>query len=829
MHEAIAANVRQRILLATLAYLLFVIYGSLVPLNFNDVSVSEAISIFASLDKLDFAIDPDKRADWFTNFLLMAPLFYCAMLLKSGEKNVFKIFLYSVLVIAGIGAISIAIEFAQLFIDRRTTSFKDVYAQGLGILLTLLIFAVTKARAHALLLKMSSEQRSDKWQVYGIVIITILFIYSLMPFDLSLSFTELTKKWADGRISTIPFYEITRKPISGSLSIIIDILIWAAITWCYIKSDRFHPQKTTMFLMLTAIAIELAQLPVLSRFTDITDVIAAFVGIVIARKLFHSIERGTSSSNGSAEHGESRAQRLSFYAIIAYFGFFFVLLGLYTFPIEVVNRGQFWARVDGFFSIPFLAYWADEPFVAITQLVRKTALFIPLGLLVQFYRHKAKASTLHYVFVLMLTFAAISALELTQLLMANKVASVSDTLLNVFGFCLGLTLYRSHQTRQPMQHKTRVAVNQIRSEQALSSRHDMNAADGVSTSIYSTKKTPELRRTQAIRPIVISFIGMTLLLAVALWVLLSLDATPYNVKEVFDKYPAPLSPLFISFLFVSLAFAPLVVIGRANRLGRLYSKDTLLACVIIGLSISIGAHIVFPHEALWDVVGFPVWNFLPHPVEIIYRFFALTLPFVFLYVVIASDVCAARNLPRSLNYHLILYSAWAMLVVPFSYLVVVVQAGTDNLTELMKNNGYSIALLGFAFYPPCILISSRMLVKLFSEERASASFASIVTGVIFICASGPVGHWLISISLVDLVFKYNTVFTPLQFLFSPDRESLLLEQTTFYIFLGLHYLLLIVIAVVFAMQHHLAQLSASFVPVSNHSNKFKPSTKPHQI
>lgn len=69
-----AQRTRRLVRIIALAYLVFVIYGSLVPLDFRAVEMTEAVERFRHIPFLDLGIG--SRADWVANLLLFIPLSY---------------------------------------------------------------------------------------------------------------------------------------------------------------------------------------------------------------------------------------------------------------------------------------------------------------------------------------------------------------------------------------------------------------------------------------------------------------------------------------------------------------------------------------------------------------------------------------------------------------------------------------------------------------------------------------------------------------------------------------------------------------------------------
>lgn len=772
----VATNIRWKVAAVFFSLLAFVVYGSLVPLEFNQLSFSDALLQFVVLDKTDIAITQTNRADWFTNFLLMMPVLYSAMLLQSHKGLSLSSLVYAAGVMSSLLIVSFGIEFTQLFIEQRISSFRDIYTQCLGMLLALGLFYSTRERVHNTLLKLSTSSQLDKWEVYGISLLSILFIYSLMPFDLTLSFTELFKKWASGKISLIPFYNKTLTPLQLIFNGLMDIIIWITITFCFIKSRRYSAPKLVAFLFSTALIIEVAQLPVLSRYSDVTDLITALIGVFVALRLFSTKGAYTEPLTNN------RLTTIAFVSILYYAG----LLFFYTLPFELVSKSELAIKFNNFFSFPFLAYWQDAPYNAVTQLVRKILLFVPLGILLHLFLSKNSARKsdetqslllldpkISNAFILFLFVAMIISLELMQLPIANKVASISDTLLNLLGFFIGKQAFRFHN-----QDATNCHVDQ---SAKIKSKWVIDWKWGYLLCIVS------------------SFLFCLFLLA--------LDATPYNVKELFDKFPPIVSALLVAVMLASVIFYPILFANSCLNRQRLEFSHLIkhiltLAALIIMLSL-----IIFPNEAVHDVVGFPKWAAIPQWIESSYRLFGLILPFVYLYLFITSTNLLKGRVDKELNFYLKLITFFSLVVLPFSFAVAVVQAVTDNLTELLSGGGYSFGMLGVIAYISLLLYfaSSYRRLSLSSFSKKAISYA------IAICFSAPVSYWLIQLTLVDYIFKYEVIFTPLQFLLSPDRENLYSVESTKNIFYGVHYFALILFTFNFYVQNYFVRAKAAYI------------------
>lgn len=757
MYKLMSAQLRWRLILFSVGFAIFVVYGSLVPLQLNAMSIAQAIDTFSDMDKFDASIV--NRADWFTNFLLMMPLYYTLLLLQCHKSMSLEKLAYMLVVFFAICGLSILIEFVQLFVDQRITSFKDVYAQAFGMILVALIYLPTRHKAHKLLVQSASHEPADKWEIYAIVGMLIFAIYSLMPFDLSMSISEIGRKWASGRINTIPFYELSQHPMQGSISLVTDIAIWFAIMACYVKSAKHNLRHKAVQLVLIASAIELAQLAVLSRYTDVTDIVAAIFGVLLAIKVFS--DRISRSHSASTPTGSTRIV----YLLLAAAAYYFVLLTVVTYPMHIVDRSQFSANLAGFFSLPFGAYWQGDPFTAITQLMRKIVVFIPIGVLFRYLvvttPLKGARLLLAALFLLALTFS----LEIVQLAIVDTVASVSDSLLNLLGLWLGIQIYNYHQAEP----RTNSASNRT-----ASARADWPYWLG----------------------------GLFFLMSLFVWFIAVWDYTPYNVKEMFDEYPKPISVLLMVALTFAILLFPVFKVQQWIDHRKFTFNKVARSFLLLVLGTIVGLLIVLPNEALYDVVGSPVWPHLPRWLETSYRLLGLLSPLLYLYFMAAIAACIPPNLKAEVNVRFKLATAFILLLLPFSFIVVVMQAGTDNLIELLPNQGYSSAIIGFAVYAAVLFYSGLRVPRFIMGGQ----LVHKIIGVSIVASSGVLGYWSIELALIDVVFKYNSVFTPLQFLLSPARDNLYSTEQVFIVFLGLHYTALLGLMSIFKLQHVLAQL-----------------------
>ena len=185
---------RRRNLRVALVYLAFVIYGSLVPLDFHPGAFAAARDQFLRTAYLD--LDVMGRADWVANILLYIPLAYLwSAVFARATQHAAAQLLRVAIVFAGCVALAVAIEFTQLFFPPRTVSLNDILAEIIGSALGVvgwLMFGRSLSRfAH----EISGGGRIAIRAAIAIYTIGYL-AYSLFPYDFLVSSQEFAAKFA---------------------------------------------------------------------------------------------------------------------------------------------------------------------------------------------------------------------------------------------------------------------------------------------------------------------------------------------------------------------------------------------------------------------------------------------------------------------------------------------------------------------------------------------------------------------------------------------------------------------------------------------------------
>ncbi|QHE76703.1 VanZ family protein [Hydrogenophaga sp. PBL-H3] len=172
------------------AWVLFVVYGSLVPLEFQAITLEQALASFASIPMLDIGLEG--RADWIANGVLYVPVGFLTAASLAGQ-GIGRRLLNSVLAIGFGLALAVAVEFSQLYFPPRTVSINDLVAEGLGTA----VGALLAWRGTAWLAGLQTVLRGH-WREVAAVLVPagalVVLLVSLFPFDVLVSSAELSDK-----------------------------------------------------------------------------------------------------------------------------------------------------------------------------------------------------------------------------------------------------------------------------------------------------------------------------------------------------------------------------------------------------------------------------------------------------------------------------------------------------------------------------------------------------------------------------------------------------------------------------------------------------------
>ncbi len=731
---------RRVILFLAIGYLGFVVYGSLVPLDFHPKPLTQAWHDFHQIRFLDLGIG--SRADWVANILLFIPLAFLGMEVLARHRGKSGQILLSALLWGALFLLALTIEFSQQFFPPRTVSQNDILAESLGALIGIALWHWQGQRVFSWLASLPfAHSLENKIVLLLYLYLAGLFFYNVLPLDLTISPVELYHKWKDGRLSLVPLAALATLPPAQALyELITDILIWIppAVLWCY----QHPPKKAWQRTVAAAAVIELGQLFVYSRVSDITDLITAALGAWLGIKLFSKMPHAVLPAHSTGNNRSvERTAPIRFTTAIWLYGLWVIVLALvfgYPFKFDFTPLG-IEIRLDQAFRVPFTAYYFGTEFRAITEVLHKILFFFPLGAIIAFFPGFLNSADKPWLKIIALTAIPALLVETEQLLLADKHPDWTDWFLETMGGMAGFWTFSF------LLANTR-------------------AVSPLSTPSTPPEQAPAASLWRKANPMT-WFAGLIGATGLGFLLLSHLPGVPYNVRELFTSGIPVLGPFLIAGVFCWLFGFPAWYVHRIV----LQSWPGVLTYIRwLGLYLLVaaaGLWIVAPLESLHDLVGSPV-TFLPHGLEIIGRLTALLVPLAVALHAAALGVYRRLYQPSAIGRHRALLIIIAAFLLPASYLVVVPWAATDNLVELLRGEGHSLAIVGLLVY---LLLSARaatwLSVALTRPDR-------LPIALVWLLASLTGGYFCLDLALEPVIVKYGQAFSAWQFLLSTDREHL---------------------------------------------------------
>lgn len=710
-----------------LASVLFVIYGSFVPLNFQPMPWESAVARFMDFAAVD--LSAGSRIDKASNVLLTVPVAFAAAqcFLTGPSRKAF--FLWRFLIVAGVLLLSAGVEFGQQFFPPRTMSWSDVGAQTFGTFIALAAQHRWGALVSQWLLGwLRRERRSARLSRVLKAYLAVLLGFGLLPLDLTVNPVELYHKWAGGRVILLPFAGLTGVLSERVYECVTDVAIWLPVGVFLCLSGSLTVLQTLMRGLLLAAAIEFAQLFVFTRVTDVTDVLLAGVGVLLGRvcaEIGFRISAQTTWRVGAVGWFVTWMVWLLLVVVVFWFPFHF--------RMPSGNEWMDWLRV------PFSTYQLASEYHAVNEVLRRVGFFLPGGVLwYLMLQARGKNASPRVpgsgVFVLLCVAVVV---EAGQVFMPDKVADLTDAGLAFLGSLLGFRLARWLVSAAPSLHRSPVAP---------------------------ARSTPLARaavpwKTVPPRLAVGLYLGCVAAIGAALSLVVSLPGVPYNVRELVAVGPMGLvSSLSLVVSLVLLANTPMVLLGRSP----LWALAAPLGLPLIGALCFALLRVAVPPESIHDLVGSPVLGW-PWEWELLLRFVALWTA-VGLQVGLACLLVAVFLNPRCLPGLVNGLLVTALLAYPL-YWAVVDQAATDNLVELMAHRASFGAASWLAIGALGICLAASSLSVLLAEPQR---WRKLVPLVVFGALLAPIALWA---GLEENVVKYEKVFSALQFLLSTDRSQ----------------------------------------------------------
>ncbi|MFA5866174.1 MAG: VanZ family protein [Phycisphaerae bacterium] len=421
-------------LIAFLAYLAFVIYGSLVPLKFRYVPLEQAWEKFRHIRLLSLGIE--HRSDLVANLLLFIPLTFLAMGVMTYGKARWRRTVCAPLLLMLAGMLSAGIEFVQIYFPARTVSLNDIFAEWTGGLIGIIVWffigdSVT-VWAESLWEKHGQGDLAVKI-LAGYVVVFAL--YQLLPFDLTISPVEVYHKFKEGKITLIPFGDFAGL---SAYTLLVKTAVMIPVGFLLLilsRRNKFSFAFVAILGFMFAAGIEFLQLFVYSRYSSVTDILLGMAGICAGGLLGRVYGPVASKPLVHGRFWRYTGGPIKFTAAVAWI---WLLAWSRWYPFNFQWPEETFAEnLQEHIHIPFLYQYLTSEFLAATQVVREFIIFFILGLMVKSLLGNRRGWA-----ILILAVLAII-LEGGQLFVPSRFFDLTTIGINIIGGSVGVWFYPS--------------------------------------------------------------------------------------------------------------------------------------------------------------------------------------------------------------------------------------------------------------------------------------------------------------------------------------------------------------------------------------------------
>ncbi|MBL0038906.1 MAG: VanZ family protein [Nitrosomonadales bacterium] len=306
-------STRFHILAFAVAYTLFVIYGSLVPLDFHPQTWDQAWETFQHIRLLN--VGTQGRADWVANGVLYIPVGFLIATLFTRSKR------HSTLVLAFIGSLlfsftlAVTVEFSQLFFPPRTVSINDVAAEFIGSTVGAFIAVRWPDQFRSFFSMLTGNP--DRLVARILKTYAIGYVaFSLFPYDFLVSVQELKWKLDSNSWGWL----IAMEPVHGNIALPLAKLfaetlavIPLGLILCQLTAGRQSWSPTRLFIAggSFGLIIEIAQFFIVSGISQGLSVLTRAAGIYLGALLWRHRTR-LHLSRLASDSGDSACPWVSF-------------------------------------------------------------------------------------------------------------------------------------------------------------------------------------------------------------------------------------------------------------------------------------------------------------------------------------------------------------------------------------------------------------------------------------------------------------------------------------------------------------------------------------
>lgn len=417
------------LLLMSILATLGLVYASVVPLNYIPLSPKDTYLRWKNIPWNNISLY--SRSDWIANAIVVIPsAFFLAGAIDAGRRSRWPLIIASPLIFLVLASLVLVIELVQVWFPPRTVSQNDIFAGWCGTAIGIAMWFIlgrTLVWALEKFLKYESPWDRMRW-IVGATCMASLF-YTIYPFDFVLSREEFLQKFSEGRLhlgleERLLFRLEGLKGLAVAAAKVLPFGILIGLSRSGI--GIFRP---LVLLAVVAIALELVQIPIYTKYASTMEAIAGIIGgwggWCIART--HKTWTGWLNT--------------SWIWLVAWLGWSFTLFLAFNLRYDsILMSGELLTeRWRKFFVPPLLRYYYASEYAAFSNLAGKIGVFMILGVLwgMMGWTKARRFTSFRLWFGLVLALILGIAIEVMQVYLPPMIADATDIGIYGLGYFLG--------------------------------------------------------------------------------------------------------------------------------------------------------------------------------------------------------------------------------------------------------------------------------------------------------------------------------------------------------------------------------------------------------
>ncbi len=358
-------------------FCLFVVYGSLLPFNYQPMSFDKALEQFLDMPYLDIGMEG--RQDWVANLVLYIPVSFGAAMFFVPSSRLFFLRALGLAVVLSFSIfLAVGVEFLQVYFPCRTVSQNDLIAEAAGSLLGVLVYMTWGKKLAGIWHDITS---SGTAALKGLLIFYFLgyFAYVLFPYDFLISGSEIMSKLASSQYAwfLVSEQKLHGHELYGYLKLVAEIVFFMPVGVLFAVMNphrRFDMVSIAVLGLFAGFSIEVMQFFIASGISQGLSILLTMTGFVLGHTSWNWI-----SGYDQVRVRVSTIRLVCLIVLLIYCGMLMVV-NWYgrgpVIPVEAVVE-----KMGQLVYIPFFYHYRVSESVALFSAAAYFIMYVPAGVL----------------------------------------------------------------------------------------------------------------------------------------------------------------------------------------------------------------------------------------------------------------------------------------------------------------------------------------------------------------------------------------------------------------------------------------------------------------